>query len=412
MHSSSQKLTTFQNLVSCVHNIQLTTFDAQTFEPLTDATDGAPILYFLLSLDNGASPWWTPEGTNFDRLQTDGHFRPIVCTNSLGMVWISEIEPFQGKPYRIHVFGPVFVSDVSMQSVLTNLQGRNLSAGIRERVVAYINDIPVVSTIRFYEYGLMLHWCLTDEKISISDLMYVEAGNQRNIASEGPSLNSHGTYFVEQKMLQAVREGNLQYEKQLNHLASTGYTGQIIAKDHLRHVKNYVIIHTALCCRTAVEGGLDIEVAYTLSDQYLESIEAADGISSLHEISKAMVRDYVERVHRLHTDSCISPKIRTACELIDLDPQRHTIHSLAQRYGCSDYYFSRIFKKETGYTVQAYILKKKMEQAKQLLYTEDCSIAEISEILGIESPSYFSSCFRKATGVTPLQYRNHRQKDQ
>ena len=84
-------------------------------------------------------------------------------------------------------------------------------------------------------------------------------------------------------MLQSVREGNLQYKKEMDLFASSGYTGQFIARSDLRYMKNYVIIYTALCCRAAVQGGLDVETAYTLSDQYLERIEGADSLSSLHD---------------------------------------------------------------------------------------------------------------------------------
>lgn len=406
MLTTTEKLIIFQNLVSCVHNIQLTEFDARTFEPLTNDSPAAPILYFLFSLDSGASPWWTPDGPNFDTLRIEGRFCPVVSTNSLDMVWISEIEQSDGKPYRIHVFGPVFVSDISMQSILSLLDERSLSPAVREKVVDFIREIPVVSTIRFYEYGVMLHWCLTDERITISDFMYIDSGNKSGGTGGDLPHNSHGTYFNEQRMLQSVREGNLQYREQTDHLASVGYTGQIIAKDNLRQVKNYVIIYTALCCRAAVQGGLDIEVAYTLSDQYLDSIEASDNLSALHEISKAMVRDYVERVHRVKIKDGISPKIRSACEWISLYPQSQSIHSLAEKLGYSDYYFSRLFKKETGFTVQEYILDKKIEHSKQLLISGSLSIAEISEQLGIESASYFTARFHDATGMTPSEYRS------
>lgn len=409
MLSASEKLLVFRELISCAIPISFTEYDARTFQPLSGNTQSDSMLYFFFSMDNGAGNWWTPDGPNFEALRVSGGYRPIVCTNSLGMVWIAEIEELAQTPYRIHIIGPVFVNDYSIQSITESLARHELSADVRQNVTEFIRSIPVISTIRFYEYGLMLHWCLTEEKITISDLTYLDSSSASASNSQELAQNHHGTYLAEQRMLQSVRDGNLQYKKEMDLFASSGYTGQFIARSDLRYMKNYVIIYTALCCRAAVQGGLDVETAYTLSDQYLESIEGADSLSSLHELSNAMVKDYVERVHRAKTADHLSPQIRMACEWIILEPQLHSIHSLAGKLKYTDYYFSKLFKRETGKSVNEYILLQKIETAKQFLVSTNMSVAEITDQVGIESQSYFTARFRKATGTTPKEYRNTHQ---
>ena len=171
-------------------------------------------------------------------------------------------------------------------------------------------------------------------------------------------------------------------------------------------MKNYVVVYIALCCRAAVQGGLDVETAYTLSDQYLQSVEDAGNLSALHELSNAMIKDYIERVHRVKLSCELSPQIRMACEWISLTPQLQSIHSLAEKLGYTDYYFSKLFKKETGKTVREYILAQKIEAAKRMLTANNLSVAEIADQLGIESQSYFTASFRSATGMTPTEYRD------
>lgn len=68
------------------------------------------------------------------------------------------------------------------------------------------------------------------------------------------------------------------------------------------------------------------------------------------------------------------------------------------------YIFSQ-FKKATNRSVMAYFLHLKIEQAKRLLRETSLSVTQISEKLAFESPNYFSKAFKKKTGYTPLQYK-------
>ena len=63
------------------------------------------------------------------------------------------------------------------------------------------------------------------------------------------------------------------------------------------------------------------------------------------------------------------------------------------------------FKKEMGIGVAEYILKKRMEAARNMLRYSDMSYAEISEILAFSSQSHFTAVFKKHHGITPKEYR-------
>lgn len=67
---------------------------------------------------------------------------------------------------------------------------------------------------------------------------------------------------------------------------------------------------------------------------------------------------------------------------------------------------NRKIKAITGMTMSDYILQIRINTAKSLLDTTDMSIAEVALKCGIDSPSYFSMVFKKATGMTPQQYKN------
>ncbi len=81
------------------------------------------------------------------------------------------------------------------------------------------------------------------------------------------------------------------------------------------------------------------------------------------------------------------------------------IPDLAARFYVSEGYLSRRFKEHTGYTVNDYILSKRMGQAQKMLLFEDRSIKEIALSVGYEDLQYFYHVFRKYSRCTPAQFR-------
>ena len=52
-----------------------------------------------------------------------------------------------------------------------------------------------------------------------------------------------------------------------------------------------------------------------------------------------------------------------------------------------------------------YFIRLKIEKAKKLLRENEISVTQISETLAFDTPNYFSKTFKKITGYTPLQYK-------
>ena len=70
-------------------------------------------------------------------------------------------------------------------------------------------------------------------------------------------------------------------------------------------------------------------------------------------------------------------------------------------------YLCSIFKKETGKTINEYITETRMETAKLLLHQQDIRFYEISGMVGINDPNYFSTLFKKYTGLSPSEYQEN-----
>jgi two-component system response regulator YesN len=72
----------------------------------------------------------------------------------------------------------------------------------------------------------------------------------------------------------------------------------------------------------------------------------------------------------------------------------------------SSYYFSKLFKEETGENFIEYLTNIRIERAKQLLQNKEVSIKNICVETGYSDPNYFSRIFKKQVGVTPTEYRD------
>lgn len=78
---------------------------------------------------------------------------------------------------------------------------------------------------------------------------------------------------------------------------------------------------------------------------------------------------------------------------------------LAKRVALSPFYFTRVFKKETGFTPHEYIIRVRVDLARFMLKTTDASIKEIAFRCGFGSECSFCTTFKKEVGVTPTLYR-------
>jgi AraC family transcriptional regulator len=82
-----------------------------------------------------------------------------------------------------------------------------------------------------------------------------------------------------------------------------------------------------------------------------------------------------------------------------------SLKDISNVVGMSPFYFTNLFKQSTGMTAYQYVIYHRIERAKQLLRTQELSIAEVSEQVGFMSQSHFTNVFRKHTNRSPTMYQ-------
>nr|WP_295681991.1 helix-turn-helix domain-containing protein [uncultured Lachnoclostridium sp.] len=82
-----------------------------------------------------------------------------------------------------------------------------------------------------------------------------------------------------------------------------------------------------------------------------------------------------------------------------------SLEEVSRQVNISPYYFSKVFKEETGINFIDYLTELRMKVAKQLLLESEKSMKEIGIMVGYSDPNYFSRSFKKNVGKTPTEYK-------
>ena len=93
-----------------------------------------------------------------------------------------------------------------------------------------------------------------------------------------------------------------------------------------------------------------------------------------------------------------------AAEMKAAPEREYPIDSLATKIGFSPSSLIIGFKTTTGYTPHAYLVKCRIDSAKEMLKGGDVSVTEVSGKLGFPSPQHFATQFRNATGMSPREW--------
>ncbi|MCI9557347.1 MAG: helix-turn-helix transcriptional regulator [Lawsonibacter sp.] len=182
-------------------------------------------------------------------------------------------------------------------------------------------------------------------------------------------------------------------------------TGRL-SNDPVTNLRYHFVVATAMITRFCTEGGMPMEEAFTLSDEYIRRMDCCTNIPEIIYVHHQMAMDFVCRMRQLHRNVASSKQVARAIDYIYVHiMDRITVNELAAAISISPTHLSRIFKQETGISVSEYIRQRKIDMAKNLLRFSGYDYVEIAVMLSYSSQSHFIQHFRSQTGMTPKAYR-------
>lgn len=218
----------------------------------------------------------------------------------------------------------------------------------------------------------------------------------------------HRAYEEELYFFQAVKEGDVDYIHKVcsvEHFAEIPGVG-ILSKQELRNAQYHYVISVALTTRACVEGGLPIEEAFSLSDFYIQQVEKCHTPLEVDTLNYQMSIDFTKRVQMLIRNNIYSKPISKCISYIYSHlHSKVKIDELAELVKLNKSYLSKLFKSETGYTIQGYITMQKIQEAQNMLRYSEFTCNEVAHNLAFASQSHFTDTFKSYTGMTPKTYR-------
>lgn len=316
-----------------------------------------------------------------------------------------------GEQFRGNIIvGPVLhsrLSEESIKGILNDLQIKN-----NDEIAQYYQSIPILSSLNFINISMVLYYMLYQKKLDLVEILQ----NKEKFEIEQPDViiserrqntRTHTDPLAGKKLLECIKEGKIdEVIKNLRAINETGDPGVLSKTSHLRSQKNLAIAAITHANTAAQEGGLFPEIAFTLSDLFIQNLEEINESKAIIPFIENAFLEFTKRVEKNRKYRYSRPI--SACQnyIFTHLYEDITLNHLAEVAGMNPSYLSVLFKKEVGHSLREYIQLSKVEEAKNLMTFTNHSLTEISSLLNFYDQSHFTKIFKKFAGVTPKQFKN------
>ncbi len=219
----------------------------------------------------------------------------------------------------------------------------------------------------------------------------------------------HSPYENELAYFDTIRKGDVTFLKNnpAQIITSDNEGFGVLSDNPIKNQLYHFIVGTTLATRFCVEGGMELDAAYSLSDYYIRKGDKATSVEAIRELYQAMVLDFATRMQQLNRQKVYAkPIVKSLDYIYNHLHEKISITDIAAYVHLNPSYLSKLFKKECGISVSEYISKQRLEAAENMLKYSDYTYSEIASTLMFASQSYFIKVFREHTGITPKEYRN------
>ncbi|EQC68490.1 Transcriptional regulator, AraC family [Streptococcus sp. HSISB1] len=123
-----------------------------------------------------------------------------------------------------------------------------------------------------------------------------------------------------------------------------------LSRNPVTNLKYHFVITTAMITRMCGQNGMELEQAFRLSDFYIQKLDDIHTVQEVQNLHDEMVIDYTERMRREIQKDVISKHVSDCKDYIYCHiKERITVEQLANEFGISASYLSRLFKKKSAF---------------------------------------------------------------
>ena len=303
--------------------------------------------------------------------------------------------------------GPVLQNPVRPERLAQLIRAGLLPFRSKAELTAHYEACPLLDDRHLFYSGKLLE-TLFIEDAPFCDLTEVEPNTGTPI-DEGYYSQTldyrtrqfqHVPYAIELEVCRMIANGDTASSKHILQDINRMPRAKL-ANTPVRSLKNSLICSCTFMARAAISGGVKPDEAFTLSDAFIQRIEAASATNDLSGFEAEMIEDFTTRVQSTR-NARYSTTVNQAMQYIDAHlSEPITIPEIASTVYHNANYLCGLFKRETGETIHTYILRKRVEEAEYYVRHSSDPIAEIAAFYQFCSQSHFVQCFRKFMGETP-----------
>ncbi|WNS78856.1 AraC family transcriptional regulator [Domibacillus sp. DTU_2020_1001157_1_SI_ALB_TIR_016] len=277
------------------------------------------------------------------------------------------------------------------------------------KLADYYRQLPVLTKRELKSAARIAYFMIhgREEQVAEKKIGITVENPAAPVSRRKQSLSFHHDPFHEKKLMNAIKKGvRREVVKLVQEGPEDGGEYGVLSKSsYVRSQKNLAIASITMATRAAMDGGLDSELAYTLSDLYIQRLEDLHDVRQVQQLIEDALGTFADRVKEAKTNAVSSVISRCQHYILQHVYDEIRLKDLADYVKLSPSYLSSCFKKETGTSISEWIQKARIEEAESLLLLSSYTIADICSWLHFTDQSYFTKVFKKHTGLTPKRYR-------
>ncbi len=153
--------------------------------------------------------------------------------------------------------------------------------------------------------------------------------------------------------------------------------------------------------------GFGTRWSHVSGDYYgvLSEIIGAGDKDALYQICRRYINETILKIASLRQKKVNSIIERANRYIEEHYAEEISLEDVAKEVNLSSYYFSRFYKEESGINFSDKLVNVRIEKAKELLKREELTVKDVCYMVGYMEPNYFSKIFKKVTGFTASEYK-------
>ena len=317
---------------------------------------------------------------------------------------------FRDEEERYFLFGPL----ARMTMKLSRMEAYRHSHRITSKFhiqKAGLGNTSKVLALAFYQQ--------TGNKINHQDLPLVsrndeitkwtpESDVESYQLTQSEQEREHNSIEYENMILQLVKNGDVAAVKELMSADALDMDSiGMVAESNKKQMEYLTVAFLTLISRAAIEGGMNPEKSYELSDVYLQKLEKCKNVDEMVLVGAKAQFDFTEKVRQAKEQRSKLVYIDECKDYIAKHLRKpFMVGDIALAIGVNRTYLARKFSEIEGITIQQYIMQERCRHAANLLKYSKYPISIISEYFCFSSQSHFGKQFKQMYGMTPNEYRS------